>query len=39
MIFIKEASVHDRKFYPQKLQKLNSPDRLKDIPPDSLWAS
>jgi ubiquinone/menaquinone biosynthesis C-methylase UbiE len=34
MIFIKEANVHDRKFNPQKLQKLNNPDRLKDIPPD-----
>jgi SAM-dependent methyltransferase len=34
MIFIKEATVHDKKFNPQKLQKLNNPDRLKDIPPD-----
>jgi len=27
----------EKKFDPQKLQKLNNPQRLKDIPPDYVW--
>lgn len=27
----------DNKFNPEKLQKLNNPARLKDIPPDTIW--
>lgn len=38
MIFIKDIIVHDKKFNPQKLQKLNKPYRLKDIPPDYIMS-
>ena len=30
--------MHDKKFDPRKLAKLNNPDRLKDIPPDFIGA-
>ena len=29
--------MHEKKFDPQKLQKLNDPKRLKDIPPGYIW--
>lgn len=29
--------MHEKKFDPQKLEKLNDPKRLKDIPPDYIW--
>ena len=29
--------MHDNKFDPKKLQKLNHPGRLIDIPPDTIW--
>ena len=34
MILVKEIIMHGNKFDPKKLQRLNDPDRLKDIPPD-----
>lgn len=29
--------MNEKKFDPEKLQKLNNPERLKDIPPDYVW--
>ena len=29
--------MNDKKFDPKKLQKLNNPQRLMDIPPDFVW--
>ena len=29
--------MEERKFDPKKLQRLNNPERLKDIPPDYIW--
>lgn len=29
--------MHEKKFNPKKLEKLNNPQRLKDIPPDYVW--
>jgi len=29
--------VNEKKFDPRKLEKLNNPERLKDIPPDYVW--
>ncbi len=29
--------MHDKKFDPSKLEKLNNPERLRDIPPGYLW--
>lgn len=29
--------MHEKKFDPKKLKKLNNPERLQDIPPDYIW--
>jgi len=30
--------MHDKKFDPKKLKKLNNPERLKDTPPELIWS-
>jgi ubiquinone/menaquinone biosynthesis C-methylase UbiE len=37
-IAVKDFSMDEKRFDPQKLHKLNNPDRLSDLPPDYIWS-